>query len=161
MALWLALGGLAVLVVVAVAAAARARSSEVQVLHPAAPPRPGGSATPGAPVVPLSSDDDAVLTLARAGRTIDAIKLFREQTGAGLKECKDAVEALLEGQAPPRPAGALPGWAEGADLQSEVRALLDKGLTIEAIKLYRVRTGLGLKEAKDAVEALANGPLRR
>jgi ribosomal protein L7/L12 len=161
MALWLALGGLAVLVVVAVAAAARARSSEVQVLHPAAPPRPGGSATPGAPVVPLSSDDDAVLTLARAGRTIDAIKLFREQTGAGLKESKDAVEALLQGQRPQRPAAALPGLGEGAEFQSEVRALLDRGLTIEAIKLYRVRTGLGLKEAKDAVEALANGPLRR
>ena len=32
--------------------------------------------------------------LRRAGRTIHAIKLYREHTGVGLKEAKDAVEAL-------------------------------------------------------------------
>jgi hypothetical protein len=32
---------------------------------------------------------------------------------------------------------------------------LDNGRTIEAIKLLRQETGLGLKEAKDAIDALA------
>ncbi len=36
--------------------------------------------------------------------------------------------------------------------QEEIQALLD-GRKIQAIKLYRERTGAGLKEAKDAVEA--------
>lgn len=45
----------------------------------------------------------------------------------------------------------------GAGPQDEwagVRDLLAKGRKIEAIKLYRERTGAGLKEAKDAVESM-------
>ncbi len=48
-------------------------------------------------------------------------------------------------------ASALP--ADGAWL-AEVRALKESGNVIGAIKLYRENTGLGLKEAKDAVEGL-------
>ena len=40
-------------------------------------------------------------------------------------------------------------------LEQEVLAILKGGTKIEAIKVYRQRTGVGLKEAKDAVEALA------
>ena len=36
----------------------------------------------------------------------------------------------------------------------ELHALIFRGRKIEAIKLHREHTGLGLKEAKDAVEAL-------
>ncbi|PKP87552.1 MAG: hypothetical protein CVT78_08095 [Alphaproteobacteria bacterium HGW-Alphaproteobacteria-17] len=36
----------------------------------------------------------------------------------------------------------------------EIRALIRADRKIEAIKLVRERTGLGLAEAKDAVEAL-------
>ena len=36
----------------------------------------------------------------------------------------------------------------------EVAALKAQGKLINAIKLYREKTGLGLKEAKDAVEAM-------
>lgn len=38
-------------------------------------------------------------------------------------------------------------------LSAEVRQLADAGQKIEAIKVHREQTGLGLKEAKDAVEA--------
>lgn len=37
---------------------------------------------------------DEVAGLARAGRKIEAIKTYREVTGAGLKEAKDAVDRL-------------------------------------------------------------------
>jgi ribosomal protein L7/L12 len=37
----------------------------------------------------------------------------------------------------------------------DVRYLLSEGRKIEAIKVYRQRTGAGLKEAKDAVERMA------
>lgn len=40
------------------------------------------------------------------------------------------------------------------DADAEVRALMAAGQKIEAIKLVRQRTGLGLKEAKDYVERL-------
>jgi len=35
--------------------------------------------------------------LVRQGRKIEAIKLYREQTGAGLKEAKDRVEEMERG----------------------------------------------------------------
>ena len=47
--------------------------------------------------------------------------------------------------------GALP--ADGEWL-AEVRRLKESGKLINAIKLYREHTGLGLKEAKDAVEGM-------
>jgi len=43
---------------------------------------------------------------------------------------------------------------ENNDLQEQVRSLLLQGNKIEAIKIYREATGLGLKESKDAVELI-------
>ncbi|RSD07943.1 ribosomal protein L7/L12 [Amycolatopsis eburnea] len=37
---------------------------------------------------------DEVVALVREGRKIQAIKVYRERTGAGLKDAKDAVERL-------------------------------------------------------------------
>ena len=37
---------------------------------------------------------DQIVSLLEQGRKIKAIKLYREQTGAGLKDAKDAVETL-------------------------------------------------------------------
>lgn len=44
---------------------------------------------------PNSGPDD-ILRLALAGNKIEAIKLYREIHGVGLKEAKDAVEKLIE-----------------------------------------------------------------
>lgn len=46
-------------------------------------------------------------------------------------------------------------------LPGEVVAALEAGQKIEAIKLLRERTGIGLKEAKDAVEAHPAGSTSR
>ena len=43
----------------------------------------------------------------------------------------------------------------------DVRAYIRAGQMIHAIKAYRDRTGLGLKESKDAVEAMAREMQRR
>jgi hypothetical protein len=44
---------------------------------------------------PLDADPDAeVLDLLSRGRKIEAIKAYRERTGAGLKEAKDAVDRI-------------------------------------------------------------------
>lgn len=42
----------------------------------------------------LSEFDKTILGLMKGGKKIEAIKLYREKTGLGLKEAKDAVEAL-------------------------------------------------------------------
>ena len=39
----------------------------------------------------------------------------------------------------------------------QINDLLQRGSKIEAIKIYRESTGVGLKEAKDAVEAIEAG----
>lgn len=48
---------------------------------------------------PASMDAD-VLALAQAGEKIQAIKVYRDKHGVGLREAKDAVEAMVP---PPKP----------------------------------------------------------
>jgi ribosomal protein L7/L12 len=57
-------------------------------------------------------------------------------------------------QVPPRamPPSAMPSL--GPDADRDVRVLLASGQKIQAIKLVRELTGIGLKEAKDYVESL-------
>lgn len=99
-----------------------------------------------------------VYTLMQAGQKIEAIKAYREATGASLVEAKDAVEAVMN-----RGASELPAFvkraapAAGQSGLDQVKQLLRSGQKIEAIKAYREMTAVGLKEAKDAVEALERG----
>lgn len=84
------------------------------------------------------------------GNLIEAIKLFRS-SGMGLKQAKDAVDAHLKGKPVAAPA-AFSGGMGGA-LPPGVVEALQQGQKIEAIRLMREQAGLGLKEAKEAVEA--------
>jgi hypothetical protein len=43
------------------------------------------------------------------------------------------------------------------EVEAQVKAILDDGRKIEALKALRNATNLGLKEAKDIVDAMANG----
>jgi large subunit ribosomal protein L7/L12 len=94
--------------------------------------------------------ESRVRALLEQGQKIEAIRVYREATGTGLAEAKDAVEALGRGGALSAEAGT------DRDFEDELVALLQQGQKIQAIKRYRERTGVGLKEAKDAVEALAD-----
>lgn len=134
---------------------------------------------------------------------INAIKRYRELTGVGLKEAKDAVEyAIAHPEAAKKGRRALDADTGGAgvrdlivegrideavsvyaafmgvdeftardaiasleaqlnaenrlsdDGMDTVRELLETGDKLEAIKQYRLLTGVGLKEAKDAVEGM-------
>ena len=99
----------------------------------------------------ISEDQrDEIQALLDGGNTIEAIKLYRELTGVGLKEAKEYVDGLEAGAQPLPSAPTVP---PAGDL-AEVQALAHAGNTIEAIKLYRELTGVGLKEAKDYVDSL-------
>ena len=104
---------------------------------------------------PSSVDVDQIQQLARAGKKIEAIKLVRAQTGLGLKEAKDAVEAIERGELVELTlrATSTTQAVSGID-PDQITELLLQGKKIEAIKLVREQTGLGLKEAKDVVEAI-------
>jgi ribosomal protein L7/L12 len=104
---------------------------------------------------------DALTAAIAGGRKIEAIKLYREATGASLVEAKGAVEAL-EAAVPAAGAAsvsqATPRSSTLSDAQrNAVMGALAQGRKIIAIKLYREATGVGLKAAKDAVEALEAG----
>lgn len=81
---------------------------------------------------------------------IEAIKIYREATGVGLKEAKDAVEALHKG----RPVNSTVDQSKNLkdDDWLRIKECLAKSNTIEAIKIYREATGCDLKEAKDAID---------
>lgn len=118
-----------------------------------------GSGTGSAGDSGAASLEQQIKALTDRGKTIEAIKLYREHTGLGLKESKDAVEDFARGRAPlylPGKSSGAPGTSAPATQplqgQERVDALIRDGKLIEAIKVHRELTGLGLKEAKDAVE---------
>jgi ribosomal protein L7/L12 len=87
-----------------------------------------------------------------ARRLIEATRLYRQYTGVGLAEAKQAVEQMAAGRTP-QIADSASGLSD-EQLQailSELRARK----TIPAIKLYREWTGSTLAEAKTVVEQLA------
>jgi hypothetical protein len=60
----------------------------------ASPNRPAGAVGTRRDFPPADTLEGRVLRLLQQGQKIPAIKLYREETGAGLKEAKDAVELL-------------------------------------------------------------------
>lgn len=100
-----------------------------------------------APRVTASLDD--VRQLARSGRKLEAIRLFRQLTGQGLAEAKAAVEQLAGRQAQtPRKQGIILREVRDADIELQIRS----GNLLNAIALYREKNGVGLMEARTAVE---------
>ncbi|WP_222720506.1 ribosomal protein L7/L12 [Actinomadura sp. HBU206391] len=122
------------------------------------------------PQVALAPEVEAsVRDLVARRKKIEAIKLVREHSGLGLKDAKalvDAVEAeysLDPGSGRFGGPGGFPGPGFGpagrVAPQTRARAeeIIARGAMIEAIKLVRKETGLGLIEAKDYCEALRDG----
>ena len=96
-----------------------------------------------------TSFEDKLRALLAAGRKIEAIREYRIATGAGLADAKNAVEALERD-------GSLPSREPtDSSFEGKILSLMKQGKKILAIKLYREKTGVGLKEAKDFIEALA------
>ena len=93
--------------------------------------------------------ENEIRQLLASGNKIAAIKRYREQTGVGLAEAKAAVESLEAG-------GSLTERVrpDDSELTDQIVGLLGRGEKIEAVKLYRNQFGVGLKEAKEAVERI-------
>lgn len=120
--------------------------------------------TPGLPTDPV----DQVYALVARGRTIQAIKVVRRETGWDLRRAKDVVERIAAGQPVPElddhPAGAIAPAppsanvpAVSAEALDRIRSLLARGKKIQAVQEFRTASGWGLKESKLAVERLESG----
>lgn len=115
--------------------------------------------TPSALVTSLNDDTytEAEL-LIRTGKKLDAITLIRRHANMDLAEAKSAVDQI-EAAAKEAVGGVTvfmntPGTTLDAATTAEIQRLTQSGNKIAAIKLMREKTGLGLAEAKNAVEAM-------
>ncbi|MGN6152985.1 MAG: ribosomal protein L7/L12 [Lysobacteraceae bacterium] len=104
-----------------------------------------------------SLPQDVIDAIARGDR-IGAIRRLREAARIDLKTAHDAVEAWADGRPlPPLPGLSIPSaalaQAAASVLPDDVLDALRGGNRIEAIRRLREATGLGLKDAKDLVEA--------
>ncbi|NNF57882.1 MAG: hypothetical protein HKN04_06540 [Rhodothermaceae bacterium] len=97
-----------------------------------------------------------IAELIAQGRKLEAITLIREETGVGLAEAKAAVDQLSR-SAPFNPIDAI----ASEDTKGEVQRRAYEGQTLEAIKLLREETGIGLKEAKALVDQMPVDAQRR
>jgi len=91
--------------------------------------------------------------MAAEGNKIAAIAQYREITGVGLKEAKDAVEALMRGAPVNLPVSSQDREPDPF-LENRIKRLLAERKKIEAVKIYREAYQCGLKEAKDAVDLI-------
>ncbi|MBB1624624.1 ribosomal protein L7/L12 [Achromobacter sp. UMC71] len=108
---------------------------------------------------------EAIAALAR-GNFIEAIKITRDRSGMDLKSSKEAVERYANSVAgaQAQDAGWTYGQAEAGDAQGSrpavvppaALAALARGKKVEAVKITRDATGLGLAEAKRLVDAQLN-----
>ena len=83
---------------------------------------------------------------------IQAIKLYREVTGVGLAEAKDAIEEMANDEFS-KPASGVRDY-DNPILESRIKSLLARRRKIDAVKIYREEYGVGLKEAKNAVDRI-------
>jgi ribosomal protein L7/L12 len=108
---------------------------------------------------PASGSNDLTLevqSLLIQGRKIEAIKLLKERSGIPLEAAKTAVDAMEKlGTLGTTTLSITTNTTTLSQQDSaEIQRLIRQGEKIEAIKLIRDRTGLGLKEAKDVADRL-------
>jgi ribosomal protein L7/L12/DNA-binding beta-propeller fold protein YncE len=91
--------------------------------------------------------------LAHQGEKIEAIKLYREVFGVGLKEAKDAVEQIEAGQ-PVTFVQTVQTPLDADQFTAELQQLISQGDKVEAVKRYHQTYQVGLKQAKEAIDGL-------
>jgi LSD1 subclass zinc finger protein len=112
--------------------------------------------------VDLQQLEKEIRTYVASRQKITAIKVFRNVTGAGLKDAKEAVEAVeaggsLDASRLPPSNTFVASPAEDAATLSQAAQLIREGKQIAAIRLLRNRYDISLKVAKEAADLLEKG----
>jgi ribosomal protein L7/L12/DNA-binding beta-propeller fold protein YncE len=100
-----------------------------------------------------SAEVQQITRLAQAGNQIEAIKRYRQLTGASLREAKDAVDGLLQGR-PLEVTQVSLTYSGNPQFSEQLLQLVRAGRKIDAIKLVHDTTHCGLAQAKTVVEAI-------
>ena len=104
-----------------------------------------------------------ILSLAQQNSKIEAIKWVIDHSDLGLKQAKDYVESLLENSSGNSSHFTFQSSTDSSISSSsiplqEIHLLLQQGRKIEAIKLVKDSSNIGLKEAKEYIESLEESP---
>lgn len=106
----------------------------------------------------MSVNMDTVRNLVKAGRTLEAIRAYREQTGAELNDALAAVDSIQHQLASDDAVQPQADRSLGNDtfiLQGpDVETLLRGGHKLDAIRVYRQQTGASLKDATHEINEL-------
>ncbi|MCU0698352.1 MAG: hypothetical protein MUC96_17765 [Myxococcaceae bacterium] len=99
------------------------------------------------------ASDPELVQLLKQGHFIQAIKRYRERHGVGLEEAKAAFEAF-RAQAASRSKVAKVIDSAASDVVSDpqIVSAIRRRNFVEAIKLYRAKTGVSLQDAKEAID---------
>ncbi len=100
---------------------------------------------------------DEIRHLAVNGNLIDAIKKYRQVYGAGLREAKEAVEALQAGRMASPSAPGMPPPEELTKIIEEVQRLLTDGHKSDALRVYREKYDVSMARAEYAIEQIQAG----
>ncbi|MFJ4175508.1 ribosomal protein L7/L12 [Microbacterium sp. NPDC089696] len=141
--------------------------SAVRSMRPTVPEQPRTSASTAtafvtAPAVLPAEVTARIDRLVEADQRIQAIKVYRDHTGVGLREAKERIDQwAVSTTGTPTPGAPSPSVetpsavraALPADVAAEIDRLVAREQKISAIKVLREHAGLGLKESKDLIEA--------
>ena len=95
------------------------------------------------------ANDAELIELLQGGHFIAALKHYRERHGVGLAEVKAAIDAWRAQSGQHEQAAQV---VENVVTDPQIVAAIRKGKLIEAIKLYRAKTGVSLQDAKEAID---------
>ena len=102
--------------------------------------------------------DKEILSLCTSGSLLQAVKLYKDNTGEGLKESKDYVDALYNKVKAKASEDILGQVYKTGKLKKgfvkNMKNLYNGNNALEVVKNIRETTGLGLKESKDLFESL-------
>ncbi len=97
-------------------------------------------------------EDETVQSAMASGNKIEAIKRYRQLTGLGLKESKDAIDyAMLH----PNERGQKKKKAAYDAQDAGIRDLIVEGQLDEAVEIYQKFAGVDAYTARDAVDEIA------
>lgn len=97
-----------------------------------------------------------ILSVWNSGSKVLAIKLLRDQSGLGLAEAKQLLESADATGSPLAVNRASPASAELLT-ELSIHAAMASGNKLEAVKLLKEATGLGLAEAKERIDQAMQG----
>jgi ribosomal protein L7/L12 len=99
------------------------------------------------------ASDPELVQLLKQGHFIQAIKRYRERHGVGLEEAKAAFEAFrAQATSKSKVAKVIDTAAGEVVSDPQIVAAIRRRNFVEAIKLYRAKTGVSLQDAKEAID---------